>query len=82
MSRSWGAGKLKICRLSPCRSIPGDIDVVFIDEFDEHASLIGAKGIGELGATGVAAAVASAVHDAIGVRIRKLPITPEKLVRI
>jgi xanthine dehydrogenase YagR molybdenum-binding subunit len=40
----------------------------------------GAKGIGELGATGVAAAVANAVFDAIGLRVRDLPITPSKLL--
>ena len=39
------------------------------------------RGIGELGATGVAAAVANAVFAATGLRIRELPITPEKLVR-
>ncbi|MBV9634471.1 MAG: xanthine dehydrogenase family protein molybdopterin-binding subunit [Methylobacteriaceae bacterium] len=60
--------------------IPSDIQIHFVDEFDPHASPLGAKGIGELGATGVAAAVASAVFDATGKRIRELPITPGKLV--
>ncbi|MCP9231391.1 xanthine dehydrogenase family protein molybdopterin-binding subunit [Mesorhizobium sp. LMG 17147] len=60
--------------------IPGDIIIHFVDEVDEHASPIGGKGIGELGATGVAAAVANAVFDATGKRIRELPITPEKLL--
>jgi xanthine dehydrogenase YagR molybdenum-binding subunit len=60
--------------------IPGDILVHFVDEFDEHASPLGAKGIGELGATGAAAAVANAVFSATGKRIRELPITPAKLV--
>jgi hypothetical protein len=50
--------------------------VHFVDEFDAHASPTGARGIGELGATGVAAAVANAVYDAVGIRIRDLPITP------
>ena len=62
--------------------IPPAIAVGFVDEFDAAAGPIGAKGIGELGATGVAAAVANAVYDAIGVRIRDLPITPEKIVRV
>ena len=44
--------------------IPSDVDVDFIDEVDEHASPIGGKGIGELGATGVDAAVADAVFHA------------------
>jgi xanthine dehydrogenase YagR molybdenum-binding subunit len=60
--------------------IPGDIIVHFVDEVDEHVSPIGGRGIGELGATGVAAAVANAVFDATGKRIRELPITPERLV--
>jgi xanthine dehydrogenase YagR molybdenum-binding subunit len=60
--------------------IPGDITIHFVDEVDEHASPIGGKGIGELPATGVAAAVANAVFDATGRRIRELPITPDKLV--
>jgi xanthine dehydrogenase YagR molybdenum-binding subunit len=60
--------------------IPADITVHFVDEIDEKASPIGGKGIGELGATGVAAAVANAIFQATGKRIRDLPITPEKLV--
>jgi xanthine dehydrogenase YagR molybdenum-binding subunit len=54
--------------------------VGFVDEFDGNAGPLGAKGIGELGATRVAAAVANAVYDAIDVRIRDLPITPDKIV--
>ena len=60
--------------------IPPDIEVGFVEEFDANAGPLGAKGIGELGATGVAAAVANAVYDAIGVRIRDLPITADKIV--
>jgi xanthine dehydrogenase YagR molybdenum-binding subunit len=60
--------------------IPTDIAIHFVDEVDEHASPIGARGIGELGATGVAAAVANAVFHATGKRIRDLPITPDKLL--
>ena len=56
--------------------IPPAIDIAFIDEFDAQAGPLGAKGIGELSATGVAAAVANAVFDATGKRIRELPITP------
>jgi xanthine dehydrogenase YagR molybdenum-binding subunit len=60
--------------------IPADITVHFVDEIDEKAAPIGGKGIGELGATGVAAAVANAVFHATGKRIRDLPITPQKLL--
>jgi hypothetical protein len=59
--------------------IPADIQVHFVDEFDAHASPTGPRGIGELGATGVAAAVANAVYDAVRIRIRDLPITPARL---
>ncbi|MBV8535324.1 MAG: xanthine dehydrogenase family protein molybdopterin-binding subunit [Alphaproteobacteria bacterium] len=61
--------------------IPADaIDVGFIEEFDPHASPIGARGIGELGATGVAAAIANAVYDATGVRVREVPILPHRIL--
>jgi xanthine dehydrogenase YagR molybdenum-binding subunit len=60
--------------------IPSAITIHFVDEVDAHASPIGGKGIGELPATGVAAAVANAVFHATGRRIRELPITPEKLL--
>jgi xanthine dehydrogenase YagR molybdenum-binding subunit len=60
--------------------IPPAIDIAFVDEVDTRSGPLGAKGIGELGATGVAAAVANAVYDAIGLRVRDLPITPDKIL--
>jgi xanthine dehydrogenase YagR molybdenum-binding subunit len=57
-----------------------DIEPYFVDEIDPHINGIGAKGIGEIGITGVAAAVANAVYHATGKRIRDLPITPDKLL--
>jgi xanthine dehydrogenase YagR molybdenum-binding subunit len=61
--------------------IPADgIDVGFVDEFDEHASPIGARGIGELGGTGVAAAIANAIYDAVGIRVREVPILPHHIL--
>jgi xanthine dehydrogenase YagR molybdenum-binding subunit len=56
------------------------IEVHWLDEVDEHVNPMGAKGIGEIGIVGTAAAVANAVHDATGIRVRDLPITPAKLV--
>ncbi len=56
------------------------IDVHFIGKPDPHISPIGARGIGEIGITGVAAAVANAVYNATGKRLRDLPLTPDKLV--
>ncbi|WP_327582361.1 xanthine dehydrogenase family protein molybdopterin-binding subunit [Nonomuraea sp. NBC_00507] len=56
-----------------------DIEVRFVNLPDPQTPL-GAKGIGELGIVGVAAAVANAVYHATGTRIRALPITPDKLL--
>lgn len=56
------------------------IEVHFIGKPDTHISPIGARGIGEIGITGVAAAVANAVYNATGKRIRDLPLTPDKLL--
>jgi xanthine dehydrogenase YagR molybdenum-binding subunit len=56
------------------------IDVQFIDKPDPIISPTGAKGLGEIGLVGFAAAVANAVYHATGTRVRELPITPDKLV--
>jgi xanthine dehydrogenase YagR molybdenum-binding subunit len=56
------------------------IEAYFVEETDPHVNVIGAKGVGEVGITGVAAAVANAVYHATGKRIRDLPITPDKLL--
>jgi xanthine dehydrogenase YagR molybdenum-binding subunit len=56
-----------------------EIDVMWLDEPDPHAPM-GARGIGEIGITGVGAAVANAVFNATGKRIRDLPITLDKLI--
>ena len=56
------------------------VDAVWVDEVDEVASATGGKGIGEIGLVGVAPAVANAVFHATGLRIRELPILPERLL--
>jgi xanthine dehydrogenase YagR molybdenum-binding subunit len=56
------------------------IDVAFVGKPDLKFNPVGARGVGEIGITGVAAAVANAVYHATGKRIRNLPITPDKLV--
>ena len=58
----------------------GTVDVTWIDEDDLHVSLMGAKGIGEIGIVGTAAAIANAVYHATGIRVRDLPITLDKLL--
>jgi xanthine dehydrogenase YagR molybdenum-binding subunit len=55
------------------------IEIVYTDAADPHTPL-GAHGIGEIGITGVAAAIANAVYHAVGVRVRDLPITLDKLL--
>jgi xanthine dehydrogenase YagR molybdenum-binding subunit len=59
----------------------GDIDVSWIDEEDPHLNPMGIKGVGEIGIVGTAAAIANAVHDATGVRVRDLPIRLDRLQR-
>ena len=56
------------------------IDIVMVDETDPFVNEIGAKGIGEIGITGVGAAIANAVFHATGKRVRDLPITLDKLL--
>ena len=57
-----------------------NMEIMWIDEPDFNASPIGTKGIGEIGITGVAAAVANAIYNATGRRCRQLPITPEQVM--
>ena len=66
--------------LVPSHADVPDIDVVFIEEHDPYANPIRVKGLGEIGMTGVAAAIANAVYHATGVRVRDLPITLDKLI--
>ena len=56
-------------------------EVIFLDETDPTSSPMKAKGVGELGICGVAAAVANAVYNATGVRVRDYPLTLDKLLR-
>ena len=56
------------------------LDAFFIDEVDATMSPLKAKGVGELGLTGVAPAIANAIHNATGVRVRDYPITLDKLI--
>lgn len=58
-----------------------EMEVLFVDKPDPYIDDqgIGARGIGEITVTGVAAAVANAVYHATGTRVRNLPITPDKL---
>jgi xanthine dehydrogenase YagR molybdenum-binding subunit len=65
----------------PTNADIGEIDVGVVAEDDPHINSLGARGIGEIGITGVAAALANAVYHATGVRVRELPITLDKLTQ-
>ena len=56
------------------------IDVHFLDFPDKEINELGARGIGEIGLAGIAAAITAAVHHATGVRVRELPVTIENLL--
>lgn len=58
----------------------GEIETVFVNEEDKIVNKLGVKGIGEVGIAGVAGAVANAIFNATGKRVRDLPITPDKLL--
>ena len=74
----------------PLLERPGDLagvltslglrDVLFIDELDDKSSPMKAKGVGELGICGAGAAVANAIYNATGVRLRDYPLTIDKIL--
>ena len=64
----------------PVNADIGALDLSFVEEHDPYVNPIGVKGIGEIGITGVAAAIANAVYNATGVRVRELPITLDKVI--
>jgi xanthine dehydrogenase YagR molybdenum-binding subunit len=57
-----------------------NIEVIFVDEHDEHVNELGVKGLGEIGIVGTAAAISNAIFHATGKRVRQLPITLDKLL--
>lgn len=57
-----------------------DIEVIFAQEEDHIVSRLGAKGVGEIGIVGVAAAVSNAIFHATGRRLRSTPMTPDKVL--
>jgi xanthine dehydrogenase YagR molybdenum-binding subunit len=80
----WRVGRAVNANLAdyhvPVNADIGNIDITMVDEHDPYINELGAKGVGEIGITGVAAAIANAVYHATGKRIRDLPITPDKLI--
>jgi xanthine dehydrogenase YagR molybdenum-binding subunit len=64
----------------PVNADVAELDAIWVDEEDTHINPLGAKGIGEIGITGAAAAIANAVFHATGKRVRDLPITLDRLL--
>jgi xanthine dehydrogenase YagR molybdenum-binding subunit len=75
-SGRWAATNLAEY-LVPVNADAPDISIDFVEVHDELVGPLGAKGVGEIGQVGVAAAIANAVFHATGRRIRTLPISPE-----
>lgn len=66
--------------LVPVQADIGELDAIMLDEVDDKANPMGIKGVGELGIAGAGAAVANAIYNAVGVRVRDYPITPDKVL--
>jgi xanthine dehydrogenase YagR molybdenum-binding subunit len=66
--------------LVPVEADVPDLDASFVEEHDPYVNPLGVKGIGEVGITGVAPAIANAVYHATGIRVRDLPITLDKVM--
>lgn len=64
----------------PVNADIGSLDITFIDRPDPYINSLGVRGIGEIGITGVPAAIANAVYHATGVRVRDLPVTLDKVM--
>ena len=56
------------------------IEAILVEEHDPHVNPLGIKGVGEIGITGTAGAIANAVYHATGIRVRKTPITLDRLL--
>lgn len=80
----WRYGRITNANLAdyhvPVNADIGEIDATALDIPDYQLDSLGARGIGEIGITGTAAAVANAVYHATGKRVRDVPITPDKLL--
>ncbi|MER7479280.1 xanthine dehydrogenase family protein molybdopterin-binding subunit [Streptomyces sp. NPDC126510] len=64
----------------PVHADVAEIDAHWLDEEDSRLNPMGSKGIGEIGIVGTAAAIGNAVHHATGVRLRELPLSPDRVL--
>jgi xanthine dehydrogenase YagR molybdenum-binding subunit len=65
----------------PVNADAPSLEAILVDEDDPHVNALGIKGVGEIGITGTAGAVANAVWHATGIRVRKFPITLDCLIK-
>ena len=66
--------------LLPVNADIPDVDIHFVEYPDTLHNAVGARGLGEIGTVGMAAAIANAVHNATGIRVRRIPIVLEDLL--
>ena len=64
----------------PVHADVGEVDAILLPENESYVNPLGIKGLGEVGIVGAAAAVANAVFDATGVRVREFPLTLDKVL--
>ena len=74
-------GSLLDYQIASLKDLPETFEPIVV-EVPHESGPFGAKGVGETGTLTVSAAIANAIEDAVGVRIRDLPITPEKILRL
>jgi xanthine dehydrogenase YagR molybdenum-binding subunit len=65
----------------PVKADVPSLEAILVEEEDPHVNALGIKGVGEIGITGTAGAIAKAIWHATGVRVRRFPIAIEHLVR-
>jgi xanthine dehydrogenase YagR molybdenum-binding subunit len=66
---------------APVNADVPSLEAILVEEDDPHVNALGIKGVGEIGVTGTAGAVANAVWHATGIRVRKFPITLDRLIQ-
>jgi xanthine dehydrogenase YagR molybdenum-binding subunit len=77
------SGRLMNANLAEYLPVNADVpslEAILVEEHDPHVNALGIKGVGEIGITGTAGAVANAVWHATGIRVRKFPITLDRLI--
>jgi len=74
VNRNW-----RDYKIATSLDIP-DIIPIFVDSIDPHINILGTKGLGEPPRIPISGAIANAVYNAIGVHLREIPMTPDKVL--